>query len=119
MVGTEYKATHQPLLLLIVKPPERTVVFLCDTRCRKHIVAELLLFLGCIHNDYRHKEHTFISALQIFKERFSFIAIGGKVCRDYVHVITGAHCFFLLLDLHRIKVCQFPFNHLYGFRLVD
>ena len=57
--------------------------------------------------------------MKILQKIFCFAAIGGKIGRDNVHVIAGSDGFFLLVNLHFVKVCDFSF---YGFdclRLID
>ena len=48
-----------------------------------------------------------------------FAAVGGKVGRNYIHIVAAADCLFLFLDFHTVKVGDFPLDCLYGFGLVD
>ena len=42
-----------------------------------------------------------------------------EIGRDYIHVVAGTDSFFLFLNLHLVKVCDFPLDGLNGFGLVD
>ncbi len=48
-----------------------------------------------------------------------FFPVGHEVWRKDVHVVPGAHGFFLFLDPHLLKVGQFVFDPLDDVRLVD
>ena len=50
---------------------------------------------------------------------FCLASVCGKVGRDDVHVIAGAYCFFLLVNLHLVKVGNFSFYGFDCFRLID
>ena len=119
LVQAERKAAHQPLFLLEVQTLQRTVVFLCDTSRLKNDVVQLLLGLCRVENQHRHKEHTLIAALQIFKQLFGLTAVGHEVRGKNVHVISGTDGLFLLLNLHLVEVGDFGLDLLDGLCLID
>ena len=57
--------------------------------------------------------------MQFVQQLFGILAVGGKVAGQYIHVVPGTNSFFLLLNLHGIKVCDFPFDGFDGLGLVD
>ena len=46
-------------------------------------------------------------------------AVGGKVGRNYIHIVAAADCLFLFLDFHTVKVGDFPLDRLDRFVVVD
>ena len=118
-VFPQWDRGHKPLFLPVVKAGEHTVVFLRDTCGLKYIVVQFLLCVCDIQDKQRQKEHSLVPALQIPQKVFRFAAIGGKVGRDYVHIVAAADCLFLLLNLHAVKVGDFPLDRLDRFVVVD
>ena len=47
------------------------------------------------------------------------ISVSGQIGRDDVHVISGADCLFLLLNLHPVDVRDLSLNQLDGLRLIQ
>ena len=57
--------------------------------------------------------------MQLVQQLFGVLTVGGKVAGEYIHVVPGTDSLFLFLNLHSIKVCDFPFDGFDGLGLVD
>ena len=57
--------------------------------------------------------------MQFVQQLFGILAVGGKVAGEDIHVVPGTDSFFLLLNLHGVKVGNLPFNRLDSLGLVD
>ena len=57
--------------------------------------------------------------MQLLQQFFRFIAIGGEVGRDNVHVVACADGLFLLLNLHAVEIGDLAFDSLDGGNLID
>ena len=102
-----------------VEPCELTVIFLCDTGCLEDVVAELLLVVCGVEHEERHKEHTLISALKILQDFLCLVAVGSKVGRNDVHIITGANRLFLFLNGHLLQIGDLALDRLDCLGLVN
>ena len=103
LVISQRQRGHQPLLLLVVQPPQIAVVLLGNGVGLKDIGFQLLLGAAGVENQESEQEHTLILGLEFFQQRFGIIAVGGEVGRNDVHVIAGADSLFLLLNLAAIQ----------------
>ena len=56
--------------------------------------------------------------MQVLQELLCLIAVGGKVTRNDVHVISGADGFFLFLDLASIEVGDLALHRLDSLHLI-
>ena len=119
LVDAQRQAGHKALLLLVVQPDKRAVILLCHTCGLEHIVAQLLLGVGHIQHKKGQHEKPFVPGLQFVQQLFGVLAVSGKVAGEDIHVVPGTNSFFLLLNLHGIKVSDFSFNRLDGLGLVD
>ena len=119
LVDAQRQAGHKALFLLVVQPDKRAVILLCHTCGLEHIVAQLLLGVGHIQHKKGQHEKPFVPGLQFVQQLFGILTVGSKVTGEYIHVIPGTDCLFLLLNLHGIKVSDFSFNRLDGLGLVD
>ena len=110
LIEPQGDAAHQPLFLLVIKPPEYTVVFLRDARCLENHIVQLLAGFRRIQEQHRDQEHPLVTGLQIFQQPLGFISVSHQVRRDDVHVIPRPHRLFLFLDLHPIDIRYFAFH---------
>ena len=78
----------------------------------QRLVFQVLPVLREGHDQRRHEEHVLIVLLQAAQEGLSVLAIGGKIGRNNVHVIAGAHGLFLLLDLGPVEIGDLPLDGL-------
>ena len=102
-----------------VEPCKLTVIFLCDTGCLEHIVSELLFGVRRIEHEECHKEHSLVAALQILQNLLCFVAIGGKVGRNDVHIISGTNRLFLFFNGHLLQIGDFALDRLDCLGLVN
>ena len=75
---------HQPLLLLVVKPPQIAVVLLGNGVGLKGIGFQLLFGAAGVENQKGEQEHTLVLGLEFFQQGFGIIAVGGEVGRNDV-----------------------------------
>ena len=111
-VDTERQSRHKTVLLLKVKPYQRAVIFLRYACRAEKIVVELLFVVRKVHDKEGHKEHPLIPALQVAENVFRLARVGRKVGRDDIHIEPFTHRFFLRVDLHTVKVGDFPLDRL-------
>ena len=118
LVQPQGEAAHEALLLLKVQPRELAVVLLGDGARLKDVVAEALPVVRHVHHKEGQKKHTLVAALQLLQELFRLRAVGGKVGGDNIHIVAGAHRFFLLLNGHFLQVGDLALNGLDGLHLI-
>ena len=104
--------------MLEVQPGQLTVILLGNGACLENVVAKLTGIVRCVQHQKGQKEHSLVAALQILQEFFRFTAVCGKVRGNDVHVISGADCFFLFLDLTAVKVGNLALYRFDGFHLI-
>ena len=112
LVISQRQRGHEALLLLKVQPRELAVVLLGDGARLKDVVAEALPVVRHVHHKEGQKEHTLVAALQLLQELFRLRAVGGKVGGDNIHIVAGAHRFFLLLNGHLLQIGDLALNGL-------
>ena len=119
LIQPQRQAAHQAFFLSEVQRHQLAVILLRDTGRLQAIDAELRHGIRDIQNEERQQKHTLISALQLLQQFFRFIAIGGEVGRDNVHVVACADGLFLLLNLHAVEIGDLAFDSLDGGNLID
>ena len=70
----------------------------------KHVVVKLLLVVRHVEHREGEQKHTLVSALEVLQELFGLRAVGGKVGRNDIHIVSGAHSLFLFLNGHFLEV---------------
>ncbi len=111
LVETQRQAAHQSFFLLEVQPGQLAVILLGNGTCLKDVVAKLTGIVRCI----QHQN----AALQILQQSFfRLAAVGGKVRRNDVHVVSGADCFFLFLNLTAVQIGNLTLYRFDGFHLI-
>ena len=85
----------------------------------KDIGFQLLFGAAGVEDEEGEQEHTLVLGLEFFQQRFGIIAVGGKVRRNDIHVITGADSLFLLLNLAAIQLRDGVLDLLDGLVLID
>ena len=90
------QAAHQALLLLEIKAAQFAVVLLRNGTGLKNIIFQFLLGFAGVQDKECHQKHSFILRLQFFQQSLCITAIGRKIGRQHVHIVPGAHCFFLV-----------------------
>ena len=85
----------------------------------KDIGFQLLFGAAGVEDEEGQQEHTLVLGLEFFQQRLGIIAVGGEVRRNDVHVITGANCLFLLLNLAAIQLRDGVLDLLDGLVLID
>ena len=96
LVKSQGQTAHQPFFLLEVQPGQLTVILLGNRACLKDVVAKLTGIVRCVQHQKGQKEHSLVAALQILQQLFRLTAVGGKVTRNDIHVVSGTDCFFLV-----------------------
>ena len=85
----------------------------------EHRVFELLA-VGCrIHDEDGHKKQSLIAGLEILQQTLCLTAEGGEIGRDDVHIVAGADCLFLFLNLHFVEIGDLRLDALDCLRLVN
>ena len=118
LVKSQGQTAHQPFFLLKVQSGQLTVILLGNRACLKDVVSKLTRIVRCVQHQKGNQEHSLISALQILQQLFRLTAVGGKVTRNYIHVVSGADCFFLFLDLAAVQVSNLALYRFDGFHLI-
>ena len=118
LVKAQRQAAHQPFLLLEVQPGQLAVVLLGDGAGLEDVVVQLARGVGGVQHQEGDKEHSLVAGLQVLQQLFRLVAVGGKVARNDVHVISGANSFFLFLDLRAVQVGNLALHRLDGLHLV-
>ena len=110
LVIRQRQGGHEALLLLIIQPAQIAVVFLSDGACLEHIGFQLCLRFSGVHYQEGQKEHSLILALQLLQECLRILTVSRKVGRNDIHIVAGANCLFLFLNLAAVQLCNRSFD---------
>ena len=118
LIQTKGQRGHHAIFLLEIQLRQLTVVLLCNTLCSHAVDVQLTLVVGGVHQQEGNKEHLLITALKVLQDTLGFGAIGGQVTGDDVHVVSGADCLLLFVDLALVKVGNLALDHPDSFCLI-
>ena len=118
MIDTQGKRGYKSLFLLEVQPGKLAVIPLGHTCGPQQFIVQLLPGIRDIDDQEGHKEHSFISALQVTENILCFARVSGNIGRDYVHIETFPDRPLLSVDLHTVNIRDLPFDGLDGIILI-
>ena len=118
LIDAKGQRRHKALLLLEVQAGELAVVFLRHAGSPEHVIVQLLLRIRDIHHQEGHKEHSFISALQITENVLCLARVGCQVGGEDIHVEPFTGGALLGVDLHTVQVGDLALDRFDGLILV-
>ena len=110
--------TYRPELELAAEENRQLIGHILLTPLPVSYTHLTLRGVGGVQHQEGDKEHSLVAGLQVLQQLFRLVAVGGKVARNDVHVISGANSFFLFLDLRAVQVGNLALHRLDGLHLV-